>query len=299
MNLLAALSSKLVRRSRTSRLRLPRDFLSSWRTKNMCCIFGTTAYPAAAKRGAALSSNDGVGMTLTHCESGRAEVLLVSSLCQKALGAKTRVERGGQFPIGGRFSITVNKKPSLDLSVILVIKVKKLQPQPHHFLLLCEKCSMSSTPETEPGEPRAPTSREHAGDIPQHSLKSAGQVAVRDAVEAIYSGTLTASVASKSCEASCASLEKWVRDLPPGLRNDANSLSLRRATNSMFSIKDGRETPWHNEEMREALQDVICGRKSVRGTARATMLRKSPGLKGGSLHSHSKPCSLHHSPRPR
>jgi hypothetical protein len=139
---------------------------------------------------------------------------------------------------------------------------------------------MSSTPETDPGEPRAQTSTEHAGDIPKHSLKSAGQIAIRDAVEAIYSGTLTASVASKLCEASSANLEKWVHDLPRGLSNDANSLSLRRATNSMFSIKDGRETPWHDGEMRGALQDVICGRKSVRGTARATMLRESLGLKG-------------------
>ena len=56
--------------------------------------------------------------------------------------------------------------------------------------------------------------QERDADVPRHSLRSSGQVAVRDAVEAIYSGTLIASAVSDMREASSASLAKWASDLP-------------------------------------------------------------------------------------
>lgn len=118
-------------------------------------------------------------------------------------------------------------------------------------------------------------------DIPQHNLGSAGQVDVRNVVEAIYSGALTPAEGSKKCESSAANLERWARDLPPGLYNNSSTSSLRRATNRMFSIKDSRETEWQEDEMRVILRDVIWGGKSIRSQSTRTSIRKF-GLKGES-----------------
>ena len=129
----------------------------------------------------------------------------------------------------------------------------------------------------DPTEPPAPARKAALGDIPQHTLKRAGQIAVRDAVEAVYSRTATAAAASNTCSSSAASLAKWASELPQGLYNNATSSSLRRATNRMFLIKAGRETPWEDEEMRTAIRDAICGHASVRQVAKAALLRKWRG----------------------